>query len=44
VSFSPAASHVHVFVEGEVAMGRSIGLNVHRDICEVAIAEGGRAH
>jgi hypothetical protein len=24
-------------------MGRSIGLDVHRDFCEVAIADGGRA-
>ena len=27
----------------EVRMGRSIGLDVHRDFCEVAIADGGRA-
>jgi transposase len=27
----------------EVLMGRSIGLDVHRDFCEVAIADGGRA-
>ncbi len=24
-------------------MGRSIGLDVHRDFCEVAVADGGRA-
>jgi transposase len=24
-------------------MGRSIGLDVHRDFCQVAVAEGGRA-
>ncbi len=24
-------------------MGRSIGLDVHRDFCQVAIADGGRA-
>lgn len=24
-------------------MGRSIGMDVHRDFCEVAIADGGRA-
>lgn len=24
-------------------MGRSIGLDVHRDFCEIAIADGGRA-
>src|SRR4051812_7273778 len=27
----------------EVVMGRSIGLDVHRDFCQVAIADGGRA-
>jgi transposase len=27
----------------EVVVGRSIGLDVHRDFCEVAIADGGRA-
>src|SRR4051794_436169 len=34
---------VDVVVEVEVQMGRSIGLDVHRDFCEVAIADGGRA-
>ena len=24
-------------------MGRAIGLDVHRDFCEVAVADGGRA-
>jgi transposase len=27
----------------EVLMGRAIGLDVHRDFCEIAIADGGRA-
>jgi transposase len=27
----------------EVVVGRSIGMDVHRDFCEVAIADGGRA-
>src|SRR4051812_28130010 len=27
----------------EVVVGRSIGLDVHRDFCQVAIADGGRA-
>src|SRR3954469_5910882 len=32
-----------VVVEREVSVGRSVGLDVHRDFCEVAIADGGRA-
>ena len=37
----PTASLV-VVVETEVVDGRSIGLDVHRDFCEVAICEAGR--
>ena len=37
----PAA--LPVVVERRSAVGRSIGLDVHRDFCEVAIADGGRA-
>jgi transposase len=42
VSFLPTVSRL-LFVEEEVMMGRSIGLDVHRDFCEIAVADGGRA-
>jgi hypothetical protein len=42
VSFLPADLSSRRRVQ-EVLMGRSIGLDVHRDFCEVAIADGGRA-
>jgi hypothetical protein len=39
VSFSPTVSrHCSLAVDVEVVMGRSIGLDVHRDCGEIAIA------
>jgi transposase len=41
VSFGPPRSFS--FSSSRLVVGRSIGFDVHRDFCQVAIADGGRA-